>query len=109
MIKNLFALFITILFYSITFSQSNNLDSISIVGPNIVCQGLNNQYKTNKVGGYWTTSDRDIARIDTTTGWLTSVNPGKVTIKYLAKNSFKNVTTILPRSSGKKRFLSSFT
>ena len=47
MIKNLFALFITILFHSITFSQSNNLDSISIVGPNIVCQGLNNQYKTN--------------------------------------------------------------
>ena len=92
MIKNLFALFITILFHSITFSQSNNLDSISIVGPNIVCQGLNNQYKTNKVGGYWTTSDRDIARIDTTTGWLTSVNPGKVTIQYLAKNSNQIIT-----------------
>ena len=94
MVKIFLLSLFSILFFSSVFSQTSTvIDTTSINGISIVCQGIKAQYTTNKTGGYWVSSDMNIARIDTVSGMLTSLAPGKVTVKYLAKSSNSLITS----------------
>ncbi len=53
-----------------------------IVGPDIVCVGSTGSYSSATPGGGWTSSNTAIATIDDTTGVVTGVSGGIVTITY---------------------------
>ena len=59
----------------------------TITGEKLVCQGLSKQYTSDKTGGIWTSSNPKVAKIDSTSGLLTTLTPGVILINYSIKGS----------------------
>ena len=58
-----------------------------ITGDKSVCQSLTKQYTSDKIGGIWTSSNPKVAKIDSTSGLLTTLTPGVILINYSIKGS----------------------
>ncbi len=59
----------------------------AITGPATVCAGNTITLSNTTTGGSWTSSDNTIASIDATTGMVTSLTTGTVTITYAVTNT----------------------
>ncbi len=59
----------------------NNLPGV-IFGPTNVCQGFTITLIDTPSGGTWTSSDTNVATIDSFTGVLTGVTPGTTNVRY---------------------------
>ncbi|NDC39959.1 MAG: T9SS C-terminal target domain-containing protein, partial [Chitinophagia bacterium] len=65
----------------------------AIAGPTVICAGTTATLTNATIGGSWATSDATIASIDPSTGAISGVSAGVVTVSYSITSSFGCVAT----------------
>ncbi|MBP5999616.1 MAG: gliding motility-associated C-terminal domain-containing protein [Sediminibacterium sp.] len=86
--------------FALTGTNSNFVTGFitDIVGASILNKGLTTTYTDGLTGGAWSSSNTNIATVNSTTGVVTGVNPGTSTITYTIceKTVSKLVTIVVP-------------
>ncbi len=86
--------------FTLTGATSNFVTGFipEIVGASILNKGLTTTYTDGLTGGAWSSSNTNIATVNSATGLVTGVNPGTSTITYTIceKTVSKLVTVVVP-------------
>jgi uncharacterized protein YjdB len=77
-----------------TYGVTVNPIPVGVTGPNQLCESYTATYSNSTAGGTWSTSDTTIATINTTSGLLTAVSGGVVTVTYTLGSGCNAMKTI---------------
>ncbi len=88
--------YVTLTLLSLLLSMSVHAQITSISGPANVCAGANATYTDTTLGGNWSTSNPSIATIDASSGVLTAVSAGVITVTYSEAGFATKFVTINP-------------